>query len=191
MKDLLQRSWWMLALQGLFALLFGVLALLWPSVTLLWLVIMFSAYAMLSGIVAVIAGIGNRKSDSRWWLVLLMGVVSIAVAIIAILNPALTAIALVLLMGANALVTGVIQLAIAIRLRKQIEREWVLVLAGVVSIIFGALVLIFPGAGALALVWLISFYAMLSGVLLLMLAFRAKGWGRTGRTETEHLHPAH
>jgi uncharacterized membrane protein HdeD (DUF308 family) len=191
MKDLLQKSWWMLALQGLFALVFGVLAVLWPGVTILWLVIMFAVYALLSGAVAVIASIASRNEDKRWWLVLLLGLVSLAAGVIAIVNPALTAITLVLLMGANAVVTGIFQIAIAVRLRKQMQREWLLILAGIVSIVFGALVLLFPGAGALALVWLISFWAIATGVMLLAVAFRAKGWGSKRGTDAEHLHPAH
>ena len=101
-----------------------------------------------------------------------------------------TALVLVLLMGANALVTGILQIAVAVRLRKVVRNEWLLILAGIASIVFGALVLVFPGAGALALVWLISFYSMLSGILLISLAFRVKGWVKDG-TISDHLQSAH
>jgi uncharacterized membrane protein HdeD (DUF308 family) len=176
MKEFLTRSWWMLALQGVIAIIFGVLALLWPGLTLLWLVALFAAYALLTGGIAVWAAIKNRAADSKWWLVLLLGLVSIAAGVMAIFNPAITALVLVLLMGANALVTGILQIIIAIRLRKTVSNEWLLVLSGIVGMVFGALVLIFPGAGALALVWLVSFWAVFSGVLLLVLAFRARRW---------------
>jgi len=191
MKELLARSWWMLALQGIVALLFGVLALLLPGLTLLWLVAMFAAYALITGAIALYGAVKNRTMDKGWWLILLLGLVSVAAGVLAIFNPGLTALALVLLMGANALVTGALEIAVAIRLRKTVRNEWLLILAGLVSIIFGGLVLAFPGAGALALVWLISFYAVLSGVLLLSLAFRVKGWGSKNEAVSDHLQSAH
>ena len=191
MKELLARSWWMLALQGAIAVLFGVLAVLWPGLTLLWLVALFAAYALIGGAVALYGAVKNRTMDKGWWLILALGLVSVAAGVIAIFNPELTALALVLLMGANALVTGALEIAVAIRLRKAVRNEWLLILAGAASIVFGALVLVFPGAGALALVWLISFYALLSGVLLLSLAFRVKGWRGKAEPVTDHLQSAH
>ena len=178
MKELLSQSWWMLALRGVIALLFGVLALAWPGLTLLWLVVLFAAYALLVGVVSVIGAVRHRSSDGKWWLILLLGLVSIGAGVIAILSPDLTALVLVLVMGANALITGVLDIASAIRLRKAIQGEWLLILAGIASVVFGVLVLLFPGAGALALVWLISVYAIVTGVLLLVLAFRARAWAR-------------
>jgi uncharacterized membrane protein HdeD (DUF308 family) len=184
MDQLLLRSWWMLALRGAAALLFGVLALVWPGMTLLVLVALFAAYALISGSAAVVAAIRNRNSDKGWWLILLLGVVSLVAAVIAVFNPGITILVLVLLMGANALVTGILDIVVAIRLRKQIEREWLLAVAGVVSIIFGVLVFLMPAAGALAMVFMVSFYATLAGILLLTLAFRARRWvkrpGQTG-----------
>jgi uncharacterized membrane protein HdeD (DUF308 family) len=178
MDQLLLRSWWMLALRGAAAVLFGVLALIWPGMTLLVLVALFAAYALVAGAVSIYGAVKNRNADTGWWLVLLLGVVSVAAGVIAVVNPGITALVLVLLMGANALVTGILDIVVAIRLRKRIEREWLLVLAGVVSIVFGLLVFLFPAAGALALVWMVSFYATLTGVLLLTLAFRARKWAR-------------
>lgn len=178
MNELFSRAWWMLALRGAVALLFGILALLWPGLTLLWLVALFATYALISGVVSIVGAVKNRHSDREWWLVLLVGLVSAGAGIIAILHPAMTALLLVLLMGANALVTGVLDIVTAIRLRKVIEHEWLLILAGLVSVVFGLFVFLFPGAGALALVWLISAHAIAIGILLLALAFRARGWSR-------------
>jgi uncharacterized membrane protein HdeD (DUF308 family) len=178
----------MFAWRGAVALIFGVLAALWPGITLLWLVAMFAAYALLSGGAAIAGAVKARQSDRGWWLILLLGLVSIAAGAVAILLPGLTALMLVLVMGANALVTGVLDIVVAIRLRKVVEREWLLVLSGIASIVFGAFVFIFPGAGALALVWLISFYAIVTGLLLLVLAWRAHTWATTssglGKLET-------
>jgi uncharacterized membrane protein HdeD (DUF308 family) len=176
MDQLLLKSWWMLALRGAAALLFGILALIWPGMTLLVLVALFAAYALISGGASVVAAIRNRNSDKGWWLILLLGVVSLAAGVIAVFNPGITILVLVLIMGANALVTGILDIVVAIRLRKQIEREWLLALAGVVSIVFGLLVFLFPAAGALAMVFMVSFYATLTGILLLTLAFRARKW---------------
>src|ERR1700704_5453548 len=191
MKELLARSWWMLALQGSVAVLFGLLAVLWPGLTLLSLVALFAAYAIISGGVALYGAVTNRTMDKGWWLILLLGLVSVAAGVLAIFYPGVTALVLVLLMGANALVTGVLQIAVAIRLRKVVRNEWLLILAGIASIVFGAVVLVFPGAGALALVWLVSFYAVLSGVLLLSLAFRVKGWKGRDDALADHLQSAH
>jgi uncharacterized membrane protein HdeD (DUF308 family) len=179
MNELLLRSWWMLALRGLAALAFGILAVLWPGLTLLWLVALFAAYALIGGVACVIAAARNRRSDEDWWLILLLGLVSIAAAVIAFFHPALTALVFVLVMGANALVTGILDIVVAIRLRKVIRGEWLLVLTGIISIIFGVLVFLFPDAGALTLVWLISIYAIFTGILLLALAVRARAWAKS------------
>lgn len=178
MHELLRQSWWMLALRGVIALLFGILALVWPGLTLLWLVALFAAYALLGGVAAVIGSVSNRHSDEGWWLILLLGLVSIGAGVSAIVYPGLTALVLVLVMGANALVTGVLDIATAIRLRKAMRGEWLLILSGIASVVFGVLVFLFPGAGALALVWLISVYAIVTGTLLLALAFRIRSWSR-------------
>ena len=191
MDDLLSRSWWMLALRGVLALAFGILALIWPGLTLAALVALFAAYALISGVVSILGAIKNRKADREWWLILILGLVSVAAGVISIMQPALTALILVLVMGANALVTGVLDIAVAIRLRKTIEGEWLLIAAGIASIIFGILVFLFPGAGALALVWLISAYAIATGILLLGLAFRARGWGQRHRHVPASAVPGH
>jgi uncharacterized membrane protein HdeD (DUF308 family) len=178
MNDFLSRAWWMLALRGVIAVIFGILAILWPGLTLLWLAALFAVYALFSGIVSIVGAVKNRTSEREWWIILLLGLVSVCAGIIAIIHPAMTALVLVLVMGANALVTGVLDIVTAIRLRKTMEHEWLLILAGLASVVFGFLVFLFPGAGALALVWLISAYAIATGILLLALAFRARSWRR-------------
>jgi uncharacterized membrane protein HdeD (DUF308 family) len=178
MAKLTGQIWWTFAWRGAVALLFGVLALLWPGITLLWLVALFAAYALISGIVSVVGGVVHRKSDERWWLALILGLVSVGAGIIALVHPDLTALVLVLLMGANAIATGILDIVMAVRLRKALRNDWVLVLAGLVSITFGVLVFLFPAAGALAMVWLISVYAITAGVLLLIAAVRSRNAGR-------------
>jgi uncharacterized membrane protein HdeD (DUF308 family) len=156
------------------ALLFGVLAIVWPDLTLMWLVALFAVFALLSGGASIAAAIRTRRTDSTWWLPLLLGIVSVAAGIGAIVYPGLTTLALVLVMGANAIVTGALDIAIAIRLRRVLRGGWLMALSGIVSILFGVLVFAFPGAGALAMVWLISFYALATGALLLGLGLRAR-----------------
>jgi uncharacterized membrane protein HdeD (DUF308 family) len=174
------QSAWMLILRGAIAILFGVLAIVWPGLTLMVLVALFAAYALLGGAVSIAAAFKLRGSEPRWWLPLLLGIISVAAGIYAIVAPPVTALVLVLVMGVNAILTGALDIAIAIRLRKVLHGEWLLVLGGIVSIIFGVLVVAVPGAGALALVWLVSVYAVLSGVLLLSLGVRTLRAAREG-----------
>jgi uncharacterized membrane protein HdeD (DUF308 family) len=178
MNESLLRSWWVPALRGVIAIAFGVLALMWPGLTLLALVSLFAAYALLTGAISVFGAVRNRKSDDEWWLLLLLGMVGIGAGVVALIHPGLTTLVLVLLIGANALVTGVLDIAAAIRLRRAMRGEWLLVLSGITSIVFGVLVFLFPAAGALALVWMISLYALITGVLLLAVSFRLRARAR-------------
>jgi uncharacterized membrane protein HdeD (DUF308 family) len=174
MNNFYLRSWWVPALRGIFGILFGVLALMWPGLTLLTLVALFAAYALLGGIASVIGAIGHRRVDDDWWLPLLLGLVSIGAAIVAVVNPVLTTLVLVLVIAANALVTGVLDIVAAVGLRRALHGEWLLALAGIASVVFGALVFMYPLAGAIALVWMVSVYAIVTGVLLLSLAVRVR-----------------
>lgn len=177
MNELLSKTWRSLALCGVVSLVFGILAAFWPGITLLWLLVMFATYALIRGVTSAVAAVQNRKTYNDWWLMLLWGLVGIGAGIIAILLPNLTAVALVLVIGATALGSGIVDVVMAVRLRKVIRGEALLILNGLISIAFGVFVFFFPGAGAIALVWLIAMYAIISGLLLLTLAWRAKKWG--------------
>ena len=179
MSDVLSASWWLLALRGIAAVVFGVFAVLLPGITLLWLVALFAAYAILTGIVSIAVAVRSRRHENDWWIQLLLGLVAVAGGVAALFYPDITALALVFIIGFTALFTGVLDLAAAIRLRRQIRNEWVLAASGLLSIIFGVLVILFPGAGALAIVGIIGAYAFVTGVLLLAIAIRARGWGRS------------
>lgn len=157
MNDTLLRNWWLLAVRGAIAIVFGVLAIAWPALTLLTLTALFAAFALLGGAVWIFAAIRYRSDDRHWWMLMLLGVVSLAVGVLATFNPAITLLTLILLMGANAVVSGVIDIVVAIRVRKVMRGEWMLLLSGVVSIVFGLIVLLFPlGAGALMLATMIG-----------------------------------
>ena len=172
----LSRNWWAIALRGVAAIIFGLLTFVMPGITLAVLVLLFGAYAIVDGIftlVAVARGQAVARAEPRWVLVL-EGVVSIAAGLVAFLWPGLTALALVYLIAAWAIVTGVLEIVAAVRLRRQIDNEWWLGLSGALSVVFGVLLMAAPGAGALAMVFWIGAYAILFGALLVGLAFRLR-----------------
>src|SRR5262249_55456434 len=169
----LSRNWWVLALRGVIAVLFGVAAFVWPGITLEVLILFFGAWALVDGIFAIVAAIRGQTGQPRWLLVL-EGIVGILVALVAFIAPGAVALAFVFLIGAWALVTGILEIATAIYLRKEIQNEWLLALSGVLSVIFGVLIAVWPGAGALALIWLIAAYAIVFGILFIVLAFRLR-----------------
>lgn len=171
---ILARNWWAIALRGVFAIIFGVLALIWPGITLGALILLFGAYVLVDGIFAVVAALRQVGDRPRWWTLLIEGLLSIGAGVIAFVWPGLTALALLYLIAAWAVVTGVVEIIEAIRLRAEIEGEWLLGIAGVASIVFGLLLFGFPGSGALAIVWLIGIYAILFGIALIALGLRLR-----------------
>jgi uncharacterized membrane protein HdeD (DUF308 family) len=176
--------------RGAAGILFGLLALLWPGLTLLLLVGMFAAYALIGGIAAVGAAIRHRSIRTDWWIPLLLGLCTIAAGLIALVAPGVTALVLIAVMGANAIVTGVLDVITGVRLKRRGRTEWLLFVIGIVSVLFGIFVLLFPGAGALALVWIISTYAFVTGALLLVLSLAARN-GRDAVLRDEQKSPLH
>ena len=172
---ILARNWWVLALRGLVAIVFGLLAFLWPGITLWALILLFGAYMLLDGVFAIVAGVRAAGNEARWWLLLVEGILGVLAGIVAFLWPGLTALALLYFIAAWAIVTGIFEIVGAIRLRREIEGEWALILGGALSVLFGVLLIAIPApAGILSLVWLIGAYAVAFGVLLLILAFRLR-----------------
>jgi uncharacterized membrane protein HdeD (DUF308 family) len=176
LADLLTRNWWLLLLRGIAAVLFAVLAFFWPGITLLTLVYLFGAYALVTGILSLYLAWNVPKGYPRFASLILGGIISIITALIAFFMPRLTAFGLLILIAAWAIVTGIIEIMVAIRLRKVITREWLLILAGIASIFFGVVLLLWPSAGALVLVWWIGAYALVIGILLMVLAFKMRHW---------------
>jgi uncharacterized membrane protein HdeD (DUF308 family) len=175
MASELARNWWLVALRGVIGILFGIGAFVWPGATLAALVIVFGAYVFVDGIFAVVAGIGMRRQLSLWWLVVLEGVAGIILGLLTFRSPDTTALVLLTLIAAWSIVSGIFEIATALRLRKLIPNEWLTILSGVVSIIFGILLIAQPSAGAISIVWLLGGYALLFGMLTLMFAFRLRG----------------
>lgn len=171
----LARNWWLLLLRGIVGVAFGVVALFWPGATLLSLVFLWGAYAIADGAFSLWAAITGRVGEnaSRWWLAV-VGLAGVAAGIIAWVMPGATALALLLLIAAWAIVTGAMQVWGAIRLRKEIEGEWLLGLSGSLSILLGVVLLLQPAAGALAVVWWIGAFAVLMGISYIGLALRLR-----------------
>jgi uncharacterized membrane protein HdeD (DUF308 family) len=169
----------MILLRGIFAILFGIAAFIWPGLTIEVLVLLFGAYALLDGIIAVIVGIQQYGETKRWWAVLLEGIAGIALGVLTLFWPGTTTTVLLAFIAAWAIVTGVFEIAAAVWLRKVIQGEWMMILAGALSVLFGVLLILQPGAGALALVWLIGAYAIVFGVLLSILAFQLRSLDHT------------
>ncbi len=178
----LARYWWALALRGLCGILFGLAAFFWPGITLTVLMAFFGGYALVDGIFAIVAAVAAARQHERWSSLLLEGIVGIALALVTFFWPGITAVALVYVVAFWAIVTGILEIAAAIRLRKEIAGEWMLGLSGVLSLILGALLFFMPYAGAIGLIWVMGSYAMVFGVLLLMLAFRLRTFGQHLRT---------
>lgn len=175
MLSLLARNWWVLALRGVFAVIFGILAFIWPGATVAALVLVFGAYALADGIFALVAAF--RAGEERRWALVIEGIISIIAGVVAFAWPQITALALLLLIAAWAISTGIFEIIAAIRLRREITGEWALILSGIASVIFGGLLVALPLAGLLTLAWLIGSYALFFGVLLIALAFRLRNMG--------------
>ena len=162
-------------MRGLAAIVFGVLAFVWPDITLFALVLLFGAYMLVDGIFAIVAAVRAAGREARWWLLLIEGVLGVLAGLVAAFWPGLTALALLYFIAAWAIVSGILEVIGAIRLRQEIEGEWALGLSGALSVLFGILLVVIPApAGLLSLVWLIGAYALVFGVLLLVLAFRVR-----------------
>jgi uncharacterized membrane protein HdeD (DUF308 family) len=169
-------NWWALGLRALAAILLGIIALAMPGPTLGAIVIVFGIYAITDGVLAIIAAIRGIRRKERWGAMLFEGIIGIVAGAIALVWPGIGALALTYLVAGWALATGAFEIAAAIRLRKIMTGEWLLMIAGILSIVFAVLVAAFPGVGALTLVWLLGAYALAYGVISLVLALRVRSW---------------
>jgi uncharacterized membrane protein HdeD (DUF308 family) len=172
--DLLARNWWLLALRGLAGVLFGILAFIWPGITLFVLVCLFGAFALVNGILSLVLAWNAPRGYPRFGALILGGILSIAAGVIAFFLPGITALGLLIMIAAWAIVIGIIEIVAAVQLRKVITNEWLLILAGIASVAFGVVLLLYPRAGALVLVWWLGAYALVFGILLMILAFRLR-----------------
>lgn len=190
--ELLARNWWAVLIRGIAAVLFGILALILPGLTLQVLILLFGVYALVDGIFAIMSAVRalNRRRGFDWRSVgwpIIEGIIGIVVGLLAFFWPGETALVLLYFIGAWAILTGISEIVQAVALRRIIQNEWLLILGGVASIVFGILVFVIPGATALAIVWLIGLYAIVFGVLLIGLSLRL----RSTRTRGETMRPAY
>jgi uncharacterized membrane protein HdeD (DUF308 family) len=185
LTTLAAQNWGLFVLRGILAIALGVLAFAAPSTTLAALIFVFAVYAIVDGIFAIAGGVAAPGGPS--WLLVIGGILGIAIGAYTLVSPQVTAVALVLLIGAFAMVRGVAETATAIWLRNQIESAWVYVLSGIVSIVFGALLIVAPGDGAFAVLFVIGFYALFVGVMYVAIGLRLRGVNKTLETASNRV----
>lgn len=179
MPAILQHNWWALAIRGIAAIIFGLIALAAPGITIAVLVIWFGAYALVDGIFSIIAAWRAPDGRARWGSLLFEGIAGIVAGILTFLWPGVTAAVLIFILAAWAIITGVLEIVAAVRLRRVIAGEWALIAMGVLSILLGFVLIAAPIAGAIAIAFCIGAYAIVFGILMLVLAFRMRHWLRT------------
>lgn len=174
MVHVLARNWWALLIRGIAAVIFGILAFLWPGAAIFAIVVLFGAYAFVDGVFAIVAATKAAQAHERWWPLALEGIVGIVIAAITFFEPRVTAFALYFTIAIWAFLTGILEIVAAVQIRKAIAGEILLIVAGICSILFGALMIYFPLVGAITLIWLIGAYAILFGILMIAFSFRLR-----------------
>jgi uncharacterized membrane protein HdeD (DUF308 family) len=172
--ETLKRHWWVPVIRGIAAIVFGVIAFAYPGLTVAMLVLFFGAWVLVDGVFRVVGAIGHRAFDKEWGFDLIIGIVGIIIGFLTFHAPQITALALIIYIAAWALMIGATEIALAIKLRREIKGEWFLILMGLISIVFAVMLLWNPLPGALALVWLIGSYAIVFGILGIILGFRLR-----------------
>jgi uncharacterized membrane protein HdeD (DUF308 family) len=178
--NVLIRNWWAVLLRGALGILFGIGTFLWPGLSFAALVLVFAGYAFVDGVFSLVSALRGRTGRDPRWLAVLRGLSGLAAGILTLVWPGITAFALLYLVAAWALVGGVLEIVAAVRLRKAITGEWLLAISGVLSIALGIMLILFPAAGAIGLVLWLGAYALVSGVILLVLGLRLRSWGKHG-----------
>jgi len=174
----LSRDWWHFAVRGVLAIIFGIMTLIWPGLTITALVLLFGAFALVDGIFTMATGIESRKYFKQWWALLLEGLTGIVIAALTFVWPDITALVLLYFIAVWAIFTGIFEIMAAIELRNVIVGESVMILYGLLSIVLGVLLFAFPQAGAVSLAWAIGFYAIVAGIMEIVVAVRLRGLGR-------------
>lgn len=179
------RNWWLVALRGTLAVILGAAAFVWPGITLEVLVLLFGAYAFADGVLMFSFGLLAAGEHEQWWPLVLGGILGIAIGVLTFARPGATALALVYVIGAWAILTGLLEIVAAIRLRDVISNEWLLGFSGALSVLFGVVVVYQPGSGALALIYVFGFYAILAGISQITLGFRLRGLADSALPRTQ------
>ncbi len=174
LADIFSYNWWALLLRGVAAILFGTLALLLPVISIRFLVILFASFVLVDGMLGIWIAMAGRKEYSDWITLFMWGLAGVGIGILTFAKPGITTMVLLWFIAVWAITTGVLEIVVAMRLRKEIKGEWLLILGGGLSVAFGFLLMEQPGAGALALIWLIGAYAVIFGMVLVVLAFKLR-----------------
>lgn len=181
LTQLLSRFWWLILLRGISAILFGICAFMWPGLTLVTLTMLFAAYAFVDGVIEVVHAVSHRRDLEHWGLLLLEGVFGISFGVMAFLSPEVTTVVggliVAFYIATWAIITGVTRIVMAIRLRKEIEGEWLLGLSGAISILFGVFIMARPAVGALGMLYFVASWAIFLGVCLVAFAIKARQVG--------------
>jgi len=170
----LVRNWWVFVLRGVVAILFGVLAFAQPGITLQVLVVLFGLWALFDGVLALIGSVGAAEAHEPWWPLVLIGLLGIAAGIATFKWPGITALVLLFVIAYWSIFRGLLEIVAAVRLRHLVQGEWWFIVGGLASIAFGVLLVMYPGTGLLAVIWLVGLYAVIYGIALLMFGFRLK-----------------
>ena len=180
MVHVLARNWWALLIRGIAAVIFGILAFRWPGATLFAICILFGAYAFVDGVFAIVAAVRAAQAHERWWPFVIEGIVGLAIAAVTFYDISITFLALYFTVAVWAFVTGILEIAAGIQLRKSIANEFLLILAGLASIVFGIFMFWHPIAATVAIIWIIATYAIVFGIIMIALAFRLRGHSSGG-----------
>jgi uncharacterized membrane protein HdeD (DUF308 family) len=191
MRVILAKNWWSLVLRGVAAILFGILTFVWPGITLFALVFVFAGYALVDGVLSLAGAVRAAERHDRWGALMLEGIVGVLAGAVTVFWPRITAVSLVFVIAAWAIVTGVAEIAAAIRLRRHIHGEWLLALAGAASIVFGVLIGASPLLGALVIAVWIGAYMLVFGIVLLALGFRLRSWTHGAAGWSPRTAPVH
>ena len=183
MLDFLQRSWWIFLLRGLAAIAFGIMAFVWPALTLAVLIVIFGAFVLVDGVFGLIDTVRHRDRLGRIWPLVLDAILGIAVGLLTLFWPGVTALVLVMFVAACAVVGGLLRIVLAYQIRHEITGEWVLIASGLLSILFGGLLFALPQAGLVTMAWIIGFYAVAFGLLFVLLSLHLRKLGRGTETQ--------
>jgi uncharacterized membrane protein HdeD (DUF308 family) len=176
--DMLSRYWWTTLFRGVLWMLFGIFTILQPGISLVLLTLLFGVLALADGIASIATAIAGRTTNDSWWILLLSGIAALGIGLLTLASPQITASALLIYIAVWAIITGLLEIAASIRLRKEIHGEFWVALAGLVSVAFGVFLLARPGVGALSLLWAIAFYAIVVGMVHVVMAFEARGFAK-------------
>ena len=182
MLDLFARNWWIYVVRGALALIFGMYAWFMPGLAMKVLLMFFGIFVLLEGLFAIIGSIAGRKYSEVWWLVLMEGIAGLVLGLLTLTRPEFVATLIVIFVAAWAIWGGLFRIIAAVRLRKHIEGEWLLIFGGIVSMLFGLMLLKHTGAGIVAISWMIAFFASMFGVLLISFGIKVRKFQKEAET---------